>query len=66
MATYLCVIKLKVMVLIFQDGEEFDLQGPLRTELRSDGWYVVGKGFLIPTGSQDEGLKLIETLNNKI
>jgi hypothetical protein len=52
--------------LKFSDGEEFDLSGPLRTEERSDGWYVLGNNKMIPVSSQSEGLKLIETLKNKI
>ena len=50
--------------LKFSDGEEFDLSGPLRTEERSDGWYVLGENKMIPVSSQSEGLKLIETLKN--
>jgi hypothetical protein len=52
--------------LKFSDGEEFDLSGPLRVEERSDGWYVLGNNRMIPVDSQSEGLKLIETLKNKI
>lgn len=50
-------------MLKFNDGEEFNLSGELRVELRKDGWYVIGKGMLIPVVSQDEGLNLIKTLN---
>ena len=56
-----CMSKLK-----FSDGEEFDLSGPLRTEERSDGWYVLGNNKMMAVNSQSEGLKLIETLKNKI
>jgi hypothetical protein len=51
-------------MLKFTDGEEFDLSGPLRVEERYDGWYVLGNNMMIPVDGQDEGLKLIETLNN--
>jgi len=34
-------------IIKFSDGEVFDTSGDLRTELRSDGWYVLGNGFLI-------------------
>ena len=64
---HLHLSKLKIMSkLKFSDGEEFDLSGPLRTEERSDGWYVLGNNKMIPVSSQSEGLKLIETLKNKI
>jgi hypothetical protein len=52
--------------LKFSDGEEFDLSGELRVEERSDGWYVLVNNRMIPVDSQSEGLKLIETLKNKI
>ena len=52
--------------LKFSDGEEFDLSGPLRVEERSDGWYVLGENRMMAVASQSEGLKLIETLKNKI
>lgn len=45
--------------LKFSDGMSFDTSGELRTELRSDGWYVVGRGKLIPVDSAEEGAKLI-------
>ena len=52
--------------LKFSDGEEFDLSGELRTEERIDGWYVLGENKMMAVNSQSEGLKLIETLKNKI
>ena len=64
---YVYSLKLKIMSkLKFSDGEEFDLSGPLRIEERIDGWYVLGNNKMIPVSSQSEGLKLIETLKNKI
>jgi len=64
---HLYLLKLKHMsILKFSDGEEFDLSGPLRVIERSDGWYVLGNNRMIPVSSQSEGLKLIETLKNKI
>ena len=60
---YVYLFKLKRMsILKFNDGEVFDLSGPLRVELRSDGWYVLGEGRMMAVVSQSEGLKLIETL----
>ena len=53
--------KLKIMSkLKFSDGEEFDLSGPLRTEERSDGWYVLGNNKMMAVSSKSEGLKLID------
>ena len=47
-------------MLKFNDGETFDLSGPLRTEERSDGWYVLGENRMIPVDSRSEGLNLID------
>ena len=34
--------------LRFSDGMEFDVSGDLRVVHQRDGWYVVGRGMLIP------------------
>lgn len=47
------------MSLTFSDGMTFDTSGKLRTEKRSDGWYVVGNGMLIPVKDKEEGQELI-------
>ncbi len=52
------------MNLKFSDGEEFDTSGPLRIDLRSDGYYVIGEGMLIPVKDEDEAILLINKLNN--
>jgi hypothetical protein len=49
--------------LKFNDGEEFDLSGELRTEERKDGWYVLGDNKLIPVSDKEDGLLTIEKLN---
>jgi hypothetical protein len=49
--------------LKFSDGEEFDLSGPLRTEERSDGWYVLGNNKMIPVLSKSEGEYMIILMN---
>lgn len=49
-------------MLRFSDGMEFDLSGPLRKELRSDGWYVVGHNMLIPVKNVEEADKLISKM----
>lgn len=46
----------------FTDGIEFDTSGQLRSEERSDGWYVVGQGRLIPVNSEEEAKRLIKRL----
>lgn len=46
--------------LKFSDGMEFDTSGELHTEERSDGWYVVGQGMLIPVESREEGEEWIK------
>lgn len=52
------------MTLRFNDGMEFDTSGALRLEKRSDGWYVIGEGFLMAVDSPGEGLEIIDSLNN--
>jgi exosome complex RNA-binding protein Rrp4 len=49
--------------LKFSDGMEFDLSGPLRVELRSDGYYVVGNGMLMAVDTFEKGQEYI--LRNK-
>jgi len=49
--------------LKFSDGMEFDLSGPLRVELRSDGYYVLGQGMMMAVDTFDEGQEYI--LRNK-
>ena len=51
--------------LKFSDGEVFDTSGELRCEERKDGWYVLGKGFLIPTKDKEDSEKMIEKLLKK-
>jgi hypothetical protein len=55
---------LNVTILNFDDGEEFDLQGPLRAEQRQDGWYVIGGGFLCPVDNHEDAIALITALKN--
>ena len=45
--------------LRFSDGEEFDTSGPIRKEERSDGWYVIGQGKLIPVKDEMEADDII-------
>lgn len=48
------------MSLTFSDGMTFNTSGPLRLVKRSDGWYVVGEGTLIPVASPEEGRMWID------
>ena len=48
------------MSLTFSDGMTFNTSGPLRLAKRSDGWYVVGDGMLIPVDSPVEGRMFID------
>lgn len=56
------------MTLNFSDGETFDTSENLRTELRKDGWYVLGNGYLIPVDTKEKGDSFIKLLkqSNKI
>ncbi|MDI6840473.1 MAG: hypothetical protein QMD71_06480 [bacterium] len=47
----------------FTDGEEFDTSGELRVEKRKDGWYVVGKGMLIPVKDREEAQEVIDAFS---
>ena len=49
----------------FSDGMEFNTSGPLRAEQRSDGWYVVGEGMLIPVEGLKEAYDLILEMKGK-
>jgi hypothetical protein len=50
------------MSLTFSDGMTFNTSGPLRLAKRSDGWYVVGQGTLIPVADAAEGKAWIAML----
>lgn len=52
-------------MLRFSDGMTFDLSGELRATKRSDGWYVVGKGMLMPVDSYQEAKEVIEEENKR-
>ena len=47
-------------MLKFSDGEEFDLSGPLRVELRSDGYYVLGQGMMMAVDTLEQGENFIK------
>ena len=45
--------------LEFSDGMKFDMDGPLRIIRKSDGYYVVGQGMLIPVRDREEAREVI-------
>jgi len=51
-------------ILKFSDGETFDLSGPLRVELRSDGYYVLGQGMMMAVDTLEQGQKIIADKNS--
>ena len=51
--------------LRFSDGMEFDLSGNLRVVHRRDGWYVVGRGMLIPVADREEGNDVVSQMTNE-
>ena len=50
--------------LKFSDSETFNLSGPLRVELRSDGYYVVGQGMMMAVDTLEQGQKVIADKNS--
>lgn len=52
-------------MLKFNDGMSFNMNGNLRITQKSDGFYVVGKGMLIPVNDYEEGKDLIKELEQK-
>ena len=46
-------------ILKFSDGEQFDLSGPLRVELRADGYYVLGENMMVAVDTLEKGIKMI-------
>ena len=49
----------------FSDGMEFDLSGDLRVIHRRDGWYVVGRGMLIPVADREEGDRTVAQMTEE-
>jgi hypothetical protein len=52
-------------ILKFSDGEEFDLSGPLRVELRADGFYVLGENMMMAVNTLKEGIEYINSKKSK-
>lgn len=51
--------------LRFSDGETFDTSVELQLTHRSDGWYVIGEGYLIPVQSLDEGREVVKEMKEE-
>ncbi len=51
--------------LRFSDGMEFDVSGDPRVVHRRDGWYVVGRGMLVPVADREEGDRTVAQMKNK-
>ena len=52
------------MNIQFNDGIKFNTEGEYRLTRKSDGYYVVGKGCLIPVNNAEEGKEIIESLKS--
>lgn len=51
--------------LRFSDGMEFVLSCDLRVVHQRDGWYVVGRGMLIPVANREEGDRTVAQMQNE-
>ena len=51
--------------LKFSDGQTFEVDSKPHIEKRSDGLYVVGKGFLVPCSTQAEAEEMLKILVSK-
>ena len=51
--------------LRFSDGMEFDVSGDPRVVHRRDGWYVVGRGMLVPVADREEGDRMVAEMNDR-
>jgi hypothetical protein len=54
---------LTMTILRFSDGMAFNLSGPARPVRKSDGWYCVGAGCLIPCDDYTEAKQEADRLN---
>jgi len=52
-------------MLKFKDGMAIDTSGELRIIEKSDGLYVVGKGYCVAVDSRKKGGEIIHTLKSK-
>ncbi len=51
--------------LKFKDGMEFNTSGALRIDQRSDGFYVIGQGYLIPAKDRKDAQETIKKLKRQ-
>ena len=47
-------------MLQFNDGVNIDTSGELRTLHLYDGWYVTGKGWLIPMKDEEQAQEYLD------
>ena len=50
-------------ILKFSDGVSIDTSGELRVIHLRDGYYVTGKGYLIPVENYEKGVEIIAGLS---
>lgn len=51
--------------LRFTDGLVVDTKGPLRIQRLKDGYYVIGRGMMIPINSRNEGYDIINSMKEE-
>lgn len=51
-------------MLTFNDGLQFNTDGPLRKQQAHDGWYVIGRGMMLPVKDEAEANSLIEKISS--
>ena len=54
--------RLNMPKLHFSDGVSIDTSGPLRIIRLTDGYYVVGKGFLLPVSNRTEAQQVLKEM----
>jgi hypothetical protein len=51
--------------LRFSDGVTIDTGGDYRVEQKKDGLYVVGRGFMCPVETREEGDRMVKYLKGE-
>lgn len=52
-------------MLEFNDSIKINTKGPLRSIHLSDGWYVTGKGILVPVKDREEANTIIAEMKDE-
>ena len=50
------------MKLVFSDGVEIETSGEYEIKELKDGWYIIGKGLLIPVDTEEEGKRILRDI----